>query len=278
MHYLDWAGDGRPVVALHGAASSCHWYDLTIPFLEGSHRVIAPDQRAHGQTDQPPTGYDWPTLAGDVVGAMDQLGVPRAVVVGHSWGASVALGVAALHPERVSALGMIDGGFGGGPRSPGMTWEDFKQRLSPRDIYGPKERYLGALQGQFAHCWSDRLEAMVMSMVRQDPDGTVHERLDLENQQQMLWAMWSDPVHTLMPQVQCPTLLVAAGGRSEVATLEYMERRMANVESARSALPNSRVVWIQDTGHDIGYERPAELASTLKEFLADNVGGSPTSV
>ena len=109
---------------------------------------------------------------------------------------------------------------------------------------------------------------MVMSMVRQDPDGTVHERLDLENQQQMLWAMWSDPVNKLMPQVQCPTLLVSAQGRSDVVTPEYLERRRANVESARAALPNSRVVWIQDSGHDIGYEQPEKLASAVKEFLA----------
>ena len=109
---------------------------------------------------------------------------------------------------------------------------------------------------------------MFMSMVREDPDGTVHERLELENQQQMLWAMWSGPTHSLLPQVHCPTLLVAAEGRQQAANPEYMERRKANVGAAQAALHNSRVVWIPNTGHDIGYEKPQELANALREFLA----------
>ena len=268
MHYLDWGGYGEPVVVLHGAASSCHWYDLVIPHMGDGNRVIALDQRGHGKTDQPSTGYDWRTLAGDVVGALDQLGIQQAAVVGHSWGVSTALSVTTMHPDRVKALVMVDGGFGGGLRSADMTWEDFKTRLSPRDIYGPRERYLGALSQQFAHCWSDQLESMVMSMVREDPDGTVHERLELSNQQQMLWAMWSEPTHTMLPQVRCPTLIVAAGGRQPVVNPEFMERRRANVEAAHAIITDSKVAWIPETGHDIGYEKPRELANALSEFLA----------
>ena len=267
MHYLDWGGFGKPVVVLHGAASSCHWYDLVIPHISDSLRVIALDQRAHGKTDQPSTGYDWHTLAGDVVGAMDQLGIEKAAVVGHSWGVNTALSVASMHPDRVTALAMVDGGFGGAPRSPDMTWEEFKVRLSPRDIYGPRDRYLGALRQQFAHCWSDEIESIVMTMVREDSDGTVHERLDLSNQQQMLWAMWSGPTHPMLPQVRCSTLIVAAGGRQPGANPEFMERRRANVEAAQATITNSRVVWIPETGHDIGYEKPRELAAALNEFL-----------
>ncbi|MDE2861684.1 MAG: alpha/beta hydrolase [Chloroflexota bacterium] len=266
IHYQDWGGTRQPLVALHGAASSSHWYDLVIPHLDGDIRVVAPDQRAHGKTDQPSTGYDWRTLAGDVVGALDQLGIEKAAVMGHSWGASTALAVAAYHPDRTQGLIMVDGGFGG-RRSPEMTWEEFRDRLSPRDIYGPRERYLGALRQQFEHCWSDKLEQMVMSMVRVDPDGSVHERLELSNQQQMLWAMWSEPTSDLMPLVKCPTLMVAAAGRRPVANPEMLERRRANVEAAQAAMPNARVAWIQDTGHDIGYEKPEELAAVIGEFL-----------
>jgi pimeloyl-ACP methyl ester carboxylesterase len=267
MHYLDWGGNGEPVVVLHGAASSCHWYDLVIPHMSDRYKVIALDQRAHGKTDQPDSGYDWSTLAGDVVGALDQLGIQKASVVGHSWGVSTALSVATLHPDRVNALVMIDGGFGGRPRQD-RTWEEFKNRLSPRDIYGPRERYLGALSQQFAHCWSDQLESIVMSMVREEPDGTVHERLDLPNQQQMLWAMWSEPTNAMLHQVRCPTLIVAAAGRQPSANPDFMERRRANVEATRAVITDARVEWMPETGHDIGYEKPSELADVLNGFLA----------
>ena len=82
----------------------------------------------------------------------------------------------------------------------------------------------------------------------------------------MLWAMFSDPTHNMLPKVQCPVLMVAAAGRAG-ANPEYLQRRKQNVEAAQAAMPNSRAVWIQDSGHDIGYEQPLDLARTLAEFL-----------
>ena len=66
MRYLDWGGDGEPLLALHGLASSAHWYDIVARLLRHRYRIIAPDQRGHGQTTQAPTGYDWHTLSDDL--------------------------------------------------------------------------------------------------------------------------------------------------------------------------------------------------------------------
>ncbi len=77
VRYLDWGGDGPPIMALHGLASSGHWYDLVAPMLKEQCRVIAPDQRGHGKTTQINSGYDWQTLASDIVGLMDHLGLER---------------------------------------------------------------------------------------------------------------------------------------------------------------------------------------------------------
>jgi pimeloyl-ACP methyl ester carboxylesterase len=161
------------------------------------------------------------------------LGIQRAAVIGHSWGASVALSVAVLHPDRVSALALIDGGVAGGPRFPDMTWEQFKDRLSPRDIYGPRERYLGSLQRQFAHCWTDQLEHIVMSMVQVEADGSVQERLKPENYEQVLWAMWSDQPSLKLSQVRCPTLLVTAERRRQDGNEEFLRRRKEQVSAAK---------------------------------------------
>ena len=56
-------------------------------------------------------------------------------------------------------------------------------------------------------------------------------------------------------------------GRRPVANPEMLERRRASVEAAQAAMPDAKVVWVQDTGHDIGYEKPEELASVIEEFL-----------
>ncbi len=73
MCYLDWGGHGPPILALHGLASSAHWYDLFVKRLSHQFRIMAPDQQGHDQTTQALSGYDWQTLASDVVGLMDQL-------------------------------------------------------------------------------------------------------------------------------------------------------------------------------------------------------------
>ena len=68
VRYLDWGGEGPPLLALHGLASSAHWYDIVAPMLRDRYRLIAPDQRGHGQTTNAPGGYDWQTLSDDLAG------------------------------------------------------------------------------------------------------------------------------------------------------------------------------------------------------------------
>ena len=121
MRYLDWGGDGPPVLALHGLASSAHWYDIVAPLLRDRYRIICPDQRGHGQTTQAREGYDWQSVASDAVGLMDHLGVSEAAILGHSWGGNVAINVASRFPERVRALCLIEGGFFGPRLGGGST-------------------------------------------------------------------------------------------------------------------------------------------------------------
>ena len=117
MRYLDWGGDGEPMLALHGLASSAHWYDLVAPLLRHRYHIIAPDQRGHGQTTNAPTGYDWRTLSDDLAGLLDYVGasIPKfkgpVAALGHSWGGHVVSNLAACYPERVRRIVMIDGGF-----------------------------------------------------------------------------------------------------------------------------------------------------------------------
>jgi len=273
MHYLDWGGAGPPLVALHGLASSCHWYDLVLPHIADGFRCIALDQRAHGLSDQPSSGYDWSTLAADVIGALDQMRFDRVALVGHSWGSSVALNTAALHPDRVARLILVDGGFFDGRRLlPGTTWESYKARLRPRDIYGPRERYLRALKEELAGCWNREIERIVMTMVRMDPDGTVHERLEPGNHEQVLRAMWDEPPSAAFPRLQCPTLIVAAAPKETPENAPFLQRRRDAVAASQSAIRDCTVQWIQDSAHDIGYYKPRELAIAIRSFLADRLG------
>lgn len=267
VHYLEWPGDGPPVLALHGLASSAHWYHRLSHSMAGDYRIIAPDQRGHGQTTQVPSGYDWQTLASDVVGLMNHLGVERAPVLGHSWGGHVASNLAARFPDRVSCLVMIDGGFQDGHLLPGASWELFKQRFGPRDVSGTKEEFLSRLRTQMADSWADDLERTVLSMVYEDEQGLIRDILHPDHHAQVLRSMWDEPPSVVLPKIQCPTLIVPAGPLPDRANSEFSQMREIMVAEASKITRNCIVKWIPDTMHDIGYHKPNELAQVIREFI-----------
>ena len=95
------AGDGPPVVLLHGWPQ--HWYlwrDV-IPLVAPHARVIAPDLRGFGWTEVPEEGYDKLQLARDVLALLDELGVDEFTLAGHDWGGYAGFLLALEEPERV---------------------------------------------------------------------------------------------------------------------------------------------------------------------------------
>ncbi len=275
MRYLDWGGDGEPLLALHGLASSAHWYDIVAPMLRHRYRIIAPDQRGHGQTAQASSGYDWRTLSGDLAALLDHVsaeipgfGEPVAAL-GHSWGGHVVSNFARHYPARVERIVMIDGGFLDGRLFPEPTWEAFSDRLRPRNVTGSREEFLNRLREQMAGFWNSDIERIVQTMVYEDKDGQIQDTLRPENQAQVIREMWDNPCSRTLPHVRCPALLVAAGPLPERANSDFAQLRRRMVAAAAAALPNGRVHWISETVHDIGYHKPQELAQVILEFMAE---------
>jgi pimeloyl-ACP methyl ester carboxylesterase len=102
-------GEGGDIVMIHGLfASLAFWYLSVMPGLAGRGRVTAYDLRGHGYSDVTASGYTSADMAGDLGGLLEQLGINRAHLVAHSFGGSVALQYALLHPDRVLSLTLAD--------------------------------------------------------------------------------------------------------------------------------------------------------------------------
>ncbi|MCI0789305.1 MAG: alpha/beta hydrolase [Chloroflexi bacterium] len=269
VRYLDWGGDGPPLLALHGLASSANWYDIVARLLRDRYHIYAPDQRGHGQTTSAPDGYDWKTLSDDLAGMLDHIGLDQVAVMGHSWGGNVATNFAADYPGRVSRLIMIEGGFLDGRLFPGATWESFSHRVRPRDVTGNREEFLDRLRNQLGAIWNGEVERIVQTMVYEDEDGQIQDILRPENHAQVIRAMWDEPASVTMPRIECPTLMIAAGPTPERAGSEFAETRRRMVDAAEKNLKNGRVHWIPETIHDIGYHKPQELAQVIDDFLSE---------
>src|SRR5262249_34047648 len=101
------AGAGPAVVLCHGFPELAYSWRHQVPALVAAgFRAVAPDQRGYGGSDRPEPveAYDIHHLTGDMVGVLDALGIERAVVVGHDWGALVVWGVPLLHPARTAGV------------------------------------------------------------------------------------------------------------------------------------------------------------------------------
>ncbi|MFC8600673.1 alpha/beta fold hydrolase [Isoptericola sp. NPDC057191] len=103
MHVVE-QGSGDPVLLLHGFPE--HWWEWrgVIGPLAADHHVVCPDLRGCGWTDAPPDGYTHDRLLADVVGLLDVLGIDRAHVVAHDWGALVGFHLGLEHPDRAVSL------------------------------------------------------------------------------------------------------------------------------------------------------------------------------
>ncbi len=108
------SGSGPPVVLLHGLTATRRYVVMGSRALErAGHTVIGYDARGHGRSSAPadPRAYGYEILADDLVAVLDALGLARAVIVGASMGAHVAVRLGLLAPERVVALGLITPAF-----------------------------------------------------------------------------------------------------------------------------------------------------------------------
>jgi pimeloyl-ACP methyl ester carboxylesterase len=105
-----WEGAGKEILCIHGLTANCRFWDCLANVLSPHHRVIAMDLRGRGLSDKPATGYSIDSHCKDVLALMDDLGLKRPVLMGHSLGAFISLVFAARTPQRVDRLILVDGG------------------------------------------------------------------------------------------------------------------------------------------------------------------------
>lgn len=110
FHYLQWGEQGMPVIFVHGLTANAFCFQAFADDLARDHRVFAYDLRGRGDSDKPESGYSIPIHAADLAELIDELGLDRPVVAGHSLGGFIALYFAAHYPQKLSKLVLIDAG------------------------------------------------------------------------------------------------------------------------------------------------------------------------
>jgi pimeloyl-ACP methyl ester carboxylesterase len=254
-------------VLLHGLASSARIWDFVAPLLRPHGRVVALDQRGHGATGKPDTGYDTPTFVADLAGALQVLGLTRPVVVGHSWGAGVALAYAAAGPACAGAV-LVDGGVADMQARPDATWEETARRLAPPDLSALRMDDLVAYMGSGPLAALDEpfRRAFFGSLMVEQPDGTVRPRLTRARHLAILRSIWDTRPAALLAAVHCPLLVVLADPPGTPAPDPFQLAKTAGL-APFAAHPGVVIRRMADTIHDAPLQRPAALAALITGWL-----------
>jgi pimeloyl-ACP methyl ester carboxylesterase len=268
MHYLT-AGEGDPVVLLHGWPQTSHEWRRVIPLLAPHHRVIAPDMRGLGDTSRPLEGYDARTVAADVAELVTRhLGMEQFHLVGHDWGGPVAFALACQHPQAVRTLTIVDvtvPGIGPDISQGGKRWHHafhMTPDLPEALVQGREREYLSWFYREFS--WqpgaigAEDIDEYVrtyaqpgalragFSYYRNIPRNIADNRALLES------------------GFRLPMPVLAVGGGRTEARGRGQEPEL----SLREIADDVRGWVVADSGHFVPEEQPQVLAQRLLAFFA----------
>jgi pimeloyl-ACP methyl ester carboxylesterase len=268
----EWAGSagGRDFLLVHGLSSNaCTWDGVGAELSGRGHHVVAVDQRGHGRSDKPDTGYGFDEVTADLDALITALGLQRTIVAGQSWGGNVVVEFAARYPGALAGLIMVDGGFIDLASAPGATWEEVSVSLKPPPLAGLRRDIMLERMTSFHPDWDSAQLEMQMANFEALPDGTIRPWLTLDRHMQILRALFDQKPPELFPRVPAPTLIAAAPAPSP----DRQERKEYEVSTAMSLLPNARLRWYNDSVHDIHVDQPDRLAGWFLEALEEGFFG-----
>ena len=245
------------MILLHGFNQTCHSWDEFAPRLaEAGYRVVALDQRGHGDSDPARDGdYGRDAMADDVALLADALDIPRFAVIAMSMGAVHASLAAVRHTARIPALVLVDWAPEVDARGVGMiaqvanlAFPSFEAAVTAMHAFNPR-RSLENLRARLAHSMGEGADGKWRWKV--DAKGLgAHPRF-----REPAATMWR-----VLDQIACPSLLIR-GAQSDLLNEEIAARVIQTIRSAE-------LCTIAGAGHSVAGDQPDAFYAAVAPFLA----------
>ena len=269
IQLAEWPGQGRPVFCIHGLTANCRCFDLTAAGLAPDHRVLAPDLRGRGLSDKPDTGYSLEHHARDVVAVLENLGLDKTTLLGHSLGAYICLAATALRPDLVEAVILVDGGAPLSAEQWAKVTEGIKPSLERLKVTAASfEEYIAPLKAfPVLGPWHQGLEDY-FRYESMDEGGRVRSRINPAHIEEEAGNMLKTDTNRYYPQIKRPVLILRATmGMAAPDDLVLPEPALAALQKS---LPQARVVNLEGTNHYTMILQPNQTRDrAVKEFLKE---------
>jgi pimeloyl-ACP methyl ester carboxylesterase len=238
--------NGLPVIMLHGYTDSSVSYSRVLPLMSAKYRIFALDQRGHGDSDRPASGYKFSDFAADVVAFMDAKKLKKAIIVGHSMGSFVAQQVAVTAPERVEKLILIG-----------------SATTVRNNVVSDLQKAVGELKDSVPNEFAREFQ---YSVVHQPPPDEFMNRVIAESLKvparvwrDVMKGMLAADAKSQLGKIKAPTLIIW-GDKENVFP-------RAEQDLLVSAIPNAVLKVYAETGHCPNWEKPEQFVKDFEEFI-----------
>lgn len=276
MHVREWGSEaGRPLVFWHalGSGTSGAYLTEVAPALTAAGLwLLAPDAPGYGKSPAlPPDAYETGSLVGMVRGLLDERGIDRAIVMGHSWGGTVMTAFAAAHPERVDGLVLVDSGqldYQDAPGFPhGKSYEDLVEdaRAPGRTIRTTAEDFERDAQAEVRRPITPELMEAFRAGLREEGRQLV-SIVTPETRASAMYGLMGTRVTESWPAIAAaglPILLLLATEPEETAA---QNRSAAELFAER--FPDAEIHFLENAGHDLFADAGPELARLVAAWTA----------
>jgi len=266
LHYIT-VSEGPDVVMLHGFLGNLAvWHLQMVPELRKSYRVTTPDTRGHGYSDVTPTGYTCAELADDLLGLLDKLGIQRAILVGHSYGADICMYFALRYPHRVSKLVALEPGLAALVHErkehswPG--WATWAAKLEEVGIVVPEDKKTDLEALLQLSLETPKFYGPARGLPRnREPLINLLRKTTLIRDYEFIGELTLDAVS----RITTPTLLIYGDKSHFLSSYEFIHK----------ALPNCKSILLPGGEHFGPLEQPELLTQHMLEFFADETLNPP---
>lgn len=274
-HIRHWGNDDAPALfMLHGWMDVSASFQFLVDALQRDWRVIAPDWRGFGLTENAPSGYWQPDYLADLEAILDRYAPAQAVnLLGHSLGANVAGIYAGVRPQRIAKLILLEG-FG----RPAMTPEEAPQRYATwlnelRSLpvlrpYGSQEAVAMRLQKNNPRLTRERAMFLAAHWATPDDNDNWILRADARHKLTNPVLYRIEEVLACWRAITAPVLWVEAENSELLSRFGTPDEIRTELDSRIAHLANATILKVPNAGHMVQHDQPEILAQAIESFLA----------